>query len=106
VIAWILALAVRRGRRQLRHDRDYLWPTAGRQLIVDLLVDFNMTEEDGRVPALLLAGQAPRLSIGEWVRAHDWDGNECQAVVSELLPGRRIAMLALDRASWRTSTLG
>jgi hypothetical protein len=55
-----------------------------------LIVDFNMREPDGRVPALLRSGAA---SVGDSVVASDGEGVECRAVVSEISPDGRYVML-------------
>lgn len=57
-----------------------------------LIVDFNMREPDGRVPALLV-GSAAELTAGETVIADDGEGIECTAKVSEVLADGRIALL-------------
>jgi hypothetical protein len=69
-----------------------------------LLVDFNMREPDGRVPALLLADRAERLAVGDMVVAVDGEGLECVAVVSEISPDRRYAMLDTRGRGFRPST--
>lgn len=59
-----------------------------------LIVDFNMKEPDGRIPALLLPGQVESLAPGDAVIASDGEGLECSAVVSEISRDGRYAMLA------------
>lgn len=66
-----------------------------------LIVDFNMREEDGRIPALLVAGRAEAIAPGEKVLAADGEGTECWAVVSEISPDGRYAMLDPIGGSWR-----
>ena len=58
-----------------------------------LIVEFNMREPDGRIPALLLGDRAATLSVGQTVVASDGEGLECAAVVNEISPDGRYAML-------------
>lgn len=69
-----------------------------------LIVDFNMMEEDGRVPALLVGSDASSLGAGAKVVATDGEGTECRAIVSEILAGGRYAMLAPIDGTWRTDS--
>jgi hypothetical protein len=64
-----------------------------RLLVMQLIVDFNMRESDGRIPALLLAGMAESLAPGDSVLASDGEGAECRAVVSEISKDGRYALL-------------
>jgi hypothetical protein len=66
-----------------------------------LIVDFNMTEADGRVPALLMPGRVESVAIGERVVASDGEGTEVVAQVSEISPNGRIAYLVPVGGSWR-----
>lgn len=52
-----------------------------------LIVDFNMREDDGTVPALLEPGQQGRVRLGETVVAEDFEGNRCKATVAKLVDG-------------------
>jgi hypothetical protein len=60
------------------------------------IVDFNMREPDGRIPALLLADRAESLSVGESVLASDGEGLECRASVSEISSDGRYVMLRTE----------
>ena len=79
------------------------WPT--RVVGMILFVDFNMREPDGRIPALLLADRAQKLSLGESVVASDGEGLECRAVISEISPDGRYAMLKTEGRLRRDSEL-
>ena len=70
-----------------------------------LIVDFNMREPDGRIPALLLAGRAESLTPGEGVVASDGEGLECRAVISEISSDGRYAMLETRGRLRRASSL-
>lgn len=59
--------------------------------VMRLLVDFNMVEEDGRLPALLTPGQA--LFAGSEVVATDEEGTELRAVIDEVATSARYVML-------------
>jgi hypothetical protein len=48
-----------------------------------LVVDFNMAQADGRIPALLPPGQAALYAPGTKVFAADGEGTECYALVDE-----------------------
>lgn len=64
-------------------------------MLVDmvLVVDFNMKQEDGRVPALVSRDSAPLL-LGSRVVASDGEGTECWAVVDEVFAEDGYVMLA------------
>jgi hypothetical protein len=68
-----------------------------------LLVDFNMREPDGRLPALLIGAADRALTMGERVIASDGEGLECNAVISEVSPDGRYAMLETIGGSFRES---
>jgi hypothetical protein len=59
--------------------------------VMQLLVDFNMAEEDGRIPALLPPGQ--ELFAGSEVIATDGEGTERRAVIDEVASNGRYLML-------------
>lgn len=59
-----------------------------------LLVDFNMVQPDGRIPALIPSGSAWELAPGTKVIATDGEGTECTAIVEQLDMGRRYVLLA------------
>jgi hypothetical protein len=71
--------------------------------VMELLVDFNMVEEDGRIPALLPPGQG--LVAGNEVIATGGDGTECRAVIDEVASNGRYVMLMPIEASVRSSSL-
>ena len=52
-----------------------------------LIVDFNMRDEEGTIPALLEPGQQGRVRTGETVVAEDLEGNRCKATVARLSEG-------------------
>lgn len=56
-----------------------------------LFVDFNMVEEDGRIPALLAPGQV--LFAGREVVATDEEGTELRAVIDEVATNGRYVRL-------------
>ena len=61
--------------------------------IVEVLVDFNMSEADGRIPALLEPHLASALAIGSEVIASDGEGTRCRTVVAEISSDGRVVML-------------
>ncbi|HZD23267.1 MAG TPA: hypothetical protein VE569_07675 [Acidimicrobiia bacterium] len=67
-----------------------------------LIVDFNMRESDGRLPALL-TGAADELTLGDTVIAADGEGLEVTARVSEVLRDGRYAMLETVGGTYRES---
>lgn len=72
-----------------------------------LIVDFNMREADGLVPALLVAGDAEQLFPGARVFAADGEGTECRAVVVEVAEDGSHALLAPVSGTWnRDSQIG
>lgn len=71
---------------------------------MQLIVDFNMREADGRVPALLVGGAASELSLGEFVVASDGEGLACTARVTEITSDGRIAMLETVGGTFKKST--
>ena len=60
---------------------------------MELLVDFNMEEEDGRIPARISATQVHAVAQGDKVRAFDGEGTECWAVIDEVDSTRHYVML-------------
>ena len=61
-----------------------------------LLVDFNMRDPEGTIPALLDPGQRDLVRAGETVFAEDDEGNRCKATVVKLTQGPpAVAHLAL-----------
>jgi hypothetical protein len=60
---------------------------------MELLVDFNMTEADGRIPALVEPQQVSALAVGSGVLAFDGEGTRCRAVVTEISSDGRLVML-------------
>lgn len=69
-----------------------------------LIVDFNMRSAGGLIPALLAAGQSRRLQPGARVIAADGEGTECQAVVTEIAPTGRYALLAPVGGTWQQNS--
>ena len=69
-----------------------------------LLVDFNMRESDGRLPALLIGESMSQLSPGETVIASDGEGLECNARISEVSTNGRYAMVETIGGTYREST--
>ena len=70
-----------------------------------LLVDFNMIEEDGRLPALLSPEQIGAIREGISVTAADGEGTQCEALVSEVSTDQRIVLLVPIEGTWnREST--
>jgi hypothetical protein len=59
--------------------------------VKQLLVDFNMIEEDGRIPALLSPEQ--ELLVGSEIIATDEEGTECRTVIDEVSSNGRYVML-------------
>jgi hypothetical protein len=68
-----------------------------------LLVDFNMAEEDGRIPALITPEQLEALTLGTRVVVADGEGTECEAVVDEVAAEGRLVMLAPIAGTTRAS---
>lgn len=68
-----------------------------------LIVDFNMTQGDGLVPALLTATDAQTLQSGGKVIAIDGEGTECQAEIVSIneTPRGHVALLRPIGGSWR-----
>ena len=52
-----------------------------------LTVDFNMSDAEGRVLALLESGEQRAVRVGETVVAQDFEGNRCKATVAKLVEG-------------------
>ncbi len=71
--------------------------------VIRLLVDFNMVEEDGRIPALLSPGQ--EMLAGSEVIATDGEGTERRAVIAEVASNGRYVMLMPIERSVRSSSL-
>jgi hypothetical protein len=59
-----------------------------------LVVDFNMAQADGRIPALVPPGQASLYAPGTKVIAADGEGTECYAIVDEAHPDQRYLLLS------------
>ncbi|MDQ3765756.1 MAG: hypothetical protein M3346_00175 [Actinomycetota bacterium] len=66
-----------------------------------LVVDFNMREESGLVPALLLRDQIESLHAGEKVIAADGEGTECLAVVRAIETNEGYALLSPVGGTWQ-----
>jgi hypothetical protein len=73
---------------------------------MELLVDFNQVESDGRIPALFPQGPASALVRGTEVVARDGEGTECHAVVDEVSPDGRYVMLVPIEGTARPSDVG
>ena len=58
-----------------------------------LIVDFNMVEDDGRIPALVPAGESASVAPGTEVIAIDGEGTECRAVIDEVAADGSYVML-------------
>jgi hypothetical protein len=71
--------------------------------VMQLLVDFNMVEEDGRIPVLLSPGQV--LFAGSEVLATDGEGTELRAVIDEVATNGRYVMLMPIEGSLRSSSV-
>jgi hypothetical protein len=69
--------------------------------MVTLVVDFNMFEETGLVPALLDRDQAQWLRPGAKVIAADGEGTECQSEITEISGDGRYALLSPIGGTWR-----
>lgn len=69
---------------------------------MQLIVDFNMRESDGRIPALL-AGVPGQVAPGETVVAVDGEGLEVTARVNEVSADGRYAMLETVGGTYRES---
>lgn len=68
-----------------------------------LIVDFNMTQEDSLVPALLSAPNLDAIHIGDKVSAVDGEGTACKAEVITVTESARgkYALLRPIGGSWR-----
>jgi len=60
---------------------------------MELLVDFNMVEADGRIPARIPLEQASAFLLGDEVVAEDGEGTRCRAVIDEIAPSGRYVMI-------------
>jgi len=69
-----------------------------------LIVDFNMTEEDGRIPALIRMDEEPPPTAGTEVVAVDGEGTECRAVVDEVAEDGSYVMLTPLDGTFHTSS--
>ncbi len=58
-----------------------------------LIVDFNMVEKDGRIPALVPVGETGPFAPGTVVIAIDGEGTECKAVIDEVAADGSYLML-------------
>lgn len=72
---------------------------------MDFLVDFNMMEPDGRIPALVSPARAAAIAPGTKVVAFDGEGTECQAVIDEVSLDGHYVLLAPISGSVRPSVL-
>lgn len=72
---------------------------------MEFLVDFNMVEADGRIPALVSPARAAALRPGTKVLAFDGEGTGCQAVIDELSPDGRYVLLMPVEGTVRPSIL-
>lgn len=70
---------------------------------MEFIVDFNMEEEDGRIPARIPSAQAWAVEIGAKVVALDGEGTECWAIVDEVDSQHRYVMLAPVPGTARTA---
>ena len=52
-----------------------------------LIVDFNMSDGEGRVLALLETDEQRSVRLGETVVAQDFEGNRCKATVAKVVDG-------------------
>lgn len=68
-----------------------------------LIVDFNMTREDGLVPALLTISDVEVLQVGSKVTTIDGEGTECKAEVISIeeTPRGQVALVRPVGGSWR-----
>jgi hypothetical protein len=71
-----------------------------------LIVDFNMIEADGRIPALVPAGERASFAAGAEVVAVDGEGTECRAIVDEVSADGSYVMLSPIEGTFGTSTAG
>jgi hypothetical protein len=65
--------------------------------MAEIKVDFNNSEGDGFIFARASRASAP-LAKGDWVRAMDFEGNECRAQVIRVEDG--LVYLAPDFETW------
>ena len=72
---------------------------------MELLVDFNMEGEDGRIPALVAPPLLATLTVGTRVIAADGEGTECDATVEEVDPARGLVMVVPVNGTTRPSHL-
>ena len=69
-----------------------------------LIVDFNMVEEDGRIPALVPVGETGSFSPGTEVVAIDGEGTECRALIDEVATDGSYVMLTPIEGTADTSS--
>jgi len=65
-----------------------------------LIVDFNLEDEHGRIPARLDARAHGQIAAGETVLAEDEEGNRCKAHVVDISATGTIAYLAPIPGTW------
>lgn len=65
-----------------------------------LIVDFNLEDEHGRIPARLDASVKGQIAAGETVLAEDEEGNRCKAHVVAISESGSIAYLAPIPGTW------
>ena len=73
---------------------------------MELLVDFNMVEADGRIAADISSQQASSLLPGSEVVIDDGEGTRCRAVVDEIDPDGRYVMVVPIDGTVEPSDLG
>jgi len=63
-----------------------------------MVVDFNMQEEDGRIPARLDSGEV--LTVGDRVKVTDGEGTKCLAEIDEIFSEKRYVMVRPIEGTW------
>lgn len=64
------------------------------------ILDFNLEDEHGRIPARLDASVQGQIAAGETVLAEDEEGNRCKAHVVDISSSGSIAYLAPIPGTW------
>ena len=57
------------------------------EVTMKLVVDFNMSDGEGGVLALLETAEQRVVRVGETVVAEDFEGNRCKATVAKVVEG-------------------
>ncbi|MGI8426596.1 MAG: hypothetical protein ACR2FO_05415 [Actinomycetota bacterium] len=68
------------------------------------VVDFNLEDDKGRIPAELDGLQQNTLSLGDFVMVEDEEGHRCKARVDELSNNKKVVFLTPIHNTWESPT--